>query len=54
MFYRHAKRTTNDSSIIEPESPVGEVLAQIKGLSPAGLQSQAGTTRFAVTGTQFD
>jgi len=27
---------------------------QLNGLSPAGLQCQAGTKRFAATGTQFD
>jgi hypothetical protein len=40
--------------MIRPKGPVSEVPVQIKGLSPAGLQSKAGTKRFATTGTQFD
>jgi len=42
MFLPHAKRTTKDHC--NPiEGPVGEVPVQMKGLSPAGLSSQAGT-----------
>jgi hypothetical protein len=51
---RHEKRVTERSLMIRPESLIREVPVQMKGLSPAGSQSQPGTKRFAATGTQFD